>query len=256
MKTIGSCIAAMSLWMAAPAFADTYIGSWENTTFDTTGALTIEFTKTKTKVSGSIDFDGPVFGAGDPPKMDFSAPLESDGSGKFKIKGTMLGTLNGTFTADGKLTMSIVKVPGFITDASIKGKFDLKAKTFTATYKIDSTEGPLAEGVANAHVPTAPKIKCKRKVAFEGTTAKITVNVATNTTIKSVTATADGGAVVKVKGNNPYQISLKNIESSKVNLTITATTDDDLSKSKTVVFTRTGTLANAVADLILDAGSP
>jgi hypothetical protein len=256
MKIIESCIAAMALWMAVPAFADTYIGSWQNTTFDTTGALTIEFTQTKSKVSGSIDFDGPVFGAGDPPKMDFSAPLKADGSGDFKIKGTMLGTIIGTFTADGKLTMSIVKVPGFITDASIKGKFDLKAKTFTATYKIDSTEGPLAEGVANAHVPKAPTIITKRKASFQGTTAKILVNVVSNTTIKSVTATADGGATVKVKGSDPYKITLKNIQSPTVNLTITATNDDDLSKTKTVVLTRKGTSLSAVADLILDAGSP
>lgn len=252
MKTIQLfCIAGLLVLPAPVASAETYIGSWHNTTFDTTGALTIEFTKTKSKVEGSFDFDGPVFGAGDPPKMEFSSPLDSDGSGKFKIKGTMLGTIIGTFTADGKLTMSIVKVPGFITDATINGKFDLKAKTFSATYKIDSTEGPLAKGKADAHVPKHPIIKTKSKVDFEGTTAKVMVNVVTNTSIKSLTATANGKAVVKVKGKGPYTITLKNIKGPKVSLSITAINGDDLSKTKTVTLTRSGSPARILLDAML-----
>ncbi len=252
MKTIRLfCLTSLLLFHAPVANADTYVGSWHNATFDTTGALTIEFTKTKSKVEGSFDFDGPVFGAGDPPKMEFSSPLDSDGSGKFKIKGTMLGTIIGTFTADGKLTMSIVKVPGFITDASISGKFDLKAKTFNATYKIDSTEGPLAKGTASAHVPKPPSIKAKSKMTFEGTTARIPVNVVSNTPIKNLTATANGQANVKVKGKGPYTIVLKNIKGPKVILSITAINGDDLSKTKTITLTRTGSPVRILTDAML-----
>lgn len=246
MKTLKTLLFLPAFLLLPPlATASVYTGSWENKTFDTTGALTIDFKKTKTKVTGSFDFDGPVFGAGDPPAISFTAPLKSDGSGTFTVTGTGVGDLSGSFTAKGKLTITISNIPGgFLTEARINGKFDLKLEKFNATYQIDNAGGLFAEGVAEAHVPKAAVITVARKVNVIGKTAKTPVKVVANTGITSVKATTKANAKVTVKGKkSPYQLVVTRMNAASAKVTVTVKNADGFTSKKVVTFVKAASLS-------------
>ncbi len=252
MKTLME-ISMMSALLFLPplATASVYSGSWENKTFDTTGALTIDFTVKKSSVSGSFDFDGPVFGAGDPPAIAFKAQRKANGSGSFKVTGTAVGDLAGSFTPKGKLTITITNIPGgFLSEARINGKFDLGLEKFDATYEIDDNVGLFANGVAEAHVPKAPTLKAVKKVAVSGNGAKTQLKVLTNTGIASITTSINGTGKVIVKGSNPYQIVIRNMTGPSSKVTVTVTNDDGFASKKTIRFTKAGSSALQVSPVV------
>lgn len=248
MKTLKTFLFLPAFLLLPPlATASVYTGSWENKTFGSSGDLTIDFEIKKGSVAGSFDFDGPVFGAGDPPAIKFKAPLKSDGSGSFKVTGTQVGDLAGSFTSKGKLTITITNIPGgLLTKAEINGKFDLKLEKFDATYEIDSTGGPFANGVAEAHVPKPAVIKMAKKVTVTGKTAKTPVKVETNTTLKSITADAKGKATVKLKGTkSPYQLVASNLTAPTVKVTVKVENADGFTSKKTVKFVKAASASAA-----------
>jgi len=233
--------AAFLFATASTVSASTYTGTWNNTTFETSGALTIEFERTKTEVTGSFDFDGPVFGAGDPPAIPFSAPLSKNGSGNFEVLGTEVGDVSVSFTRNGKLTLIITNIPGgILSEARVDGKFDLVAETFTATYGIDTLAGPFAEGNASARVIKAPTIKVIKNVRFAGKRSSVNTRVISNSEITSITAEATGGVKVRVHGKNPYQIKVRDITARRTEVTIAVTNVDGLTSTKVITFIRKG----------------
>jgi hypothetical protein len=238
MKTKICALITAALCFAAPhALASTYIGTWKNTTFSTSGSLKMQFTITKTNVTGSLDLDGPVFGAGDPPAIPFNMKRKPDGSGSFKINGTPLGDIAVSYKPDGALDMDITNVPGtIIDDASFNGRFDLKLEKFAAVYEINANGSVLAEGVAEAHVRKAPTIKAPKTVKVSGKSGGVKAKVITNTGIKSFTAKANAGAKATVTGNNPYQITVTKITKPNTRVTLVATNTDGLKKTKVVKF--------------------
>lgn len=240
MKTLNLLMGISAVLFFAPlATASIYTGSWKNKTFGSTGALTIDFTLKKSQVAGSFDFDGPVFGAGDPPAIKFKAPRKADGSGSFKVTGTAVGDVTGSFTKNGKLTFTITKIPGgVLTEARINGKFDLTVEKFTATYEIDSTGGLFANGVAEAHVPKPPTIKASDRVTVSRASGKVQAKVLTNTGIVSTKATVDGGARVTVTGKNPYTIEVKKLSAPTTTVKFTVKNADGFSKRKSIKFIR------------------
>lgn len=241
MKTLKSLLLLPAFLLLPPlATASVYTGSWENKTFSTTGALTIDFEIKKTSVSGSFDFDGPVFGAGDPPAIKFKAPLKSNGSGSFTVIGTGVGDIAGSFTSKGKLTITITNIPGgVLTAARINGKFDLALEKFNATYEIDNGGGLFANGVAEAHVPKPAVIKMARKVTVTGKTARTPITVETNTGITSIAADAKGTATVKVKGKkSPYQLVVSNMTGPTAKVTVTVRNADGFISKKVVRFVK------------------
>lgn len=242
MRTLKKALIIPALLLLAPlAGASTYTGTWNNKTFNTEGALTIEFEVGKDNVAGSFDFDGPVFGAGDPPAIPFSAPLDSDGSGSFTVIGTGVGDLSGSFSKDGKLDITISNIPGgVLTEARINGKFDLKVEKFDATYEIDSSGALFANGVAEAHVPKKPKLKLPKRVKFSGAKGKAKLTVKTNTGISKVKAKATGKAKVRVTGKNPYKIVVKKTTRKTTRVKIIVVNEDGFKTTKTVKFIKKG----------------
>lgn len=237
MKTLTRMLAVPALALLSPlASASVYTGAWNNRTFGSTGALTIDIEIGARSVTGSIDFDGPVFGGGDPPAIPLNAKLRSDGSGSFLIKGTAMGDLEGDFTKDGSLTIVISNIPGgFLTEARIDGKFDLEVESFTASYEIDNASGLYAEGDAEAHVPQKPTVEAPKKVNYSGKSGKATVKVATNTGIEKVSATAKN-AKVKVTGENPYKVTVTKAKKKSTTVKLTVINDDGFKARKTIKF--------------------
>lgn len=246
MKTPTPSIIAAALWLAAPfAGGSTYLGSWKNTTFGSTGALKIQLTITKTNVSGSLDLDGPVFGAGDPPAIPFSMKRKSDGSGSLKLIGTPLGDITAGFKADGTINMSLTNIPGFLDNATVNGRFDLKDEKFAAVYRIYASGAIYAEGTAAAHVHKPPTIKAPSVVKFTGKGASVNARVITNASVRKFTAKANAGAKASVTGKNPYEVIVKNITKGVTLVTLEATNSDGLKTTKVVKLVRN----NAVAPL-------
>ncbi|MCP5532147.1 MAG: hypothetical protein H7A48_03135 [Akkermansiaceae bacterium] len=243
MKTILRSLYTAAIACAASiANAATYEGSWTNTTFDTTGALTIELDIDGTRVSGSFDLDGNVFGAFDPAAIEFNARLKN-GKGSFKRTDPQLGSIEVTFDDSGNLDILINNVPGgFIDEVRVDGKFDLNTETFDGTYEIDSSPGNLlAEGLLEAHVKKAPVIKGKKKVGFKGKSGKTTVKVISNVKITSQKVKASNGAKAKLvkKGNN-YILKVKKLKKAGSKVKVTLTNADDLKKSKIFKFKKKG----------------
>ena len=241
MKTIASLLTVIVCSLLAPVTeAAVYLGSWKNTTFGSSGPLRIELVKGRTKVAASLDLDGPVFGSVDPPAIRFNAPLDSKGGGTFKVKGTPLGDLSGTFTADGKLTVVIVNIPGaFLTEFRFNGRFDLVKGTFKGTYEVDDSSGIYAQGVASAVVPKPPRITVPKTVKFSGKSATATAKVTSNTRITKVTATTPDGAKVTVTGKNPYRIKVSGITRKETKVTFKVTNASGKTAKKVVTFVKT-----------------
>ena len=239
MKTLNRLAIIAALLTAPLATASTYKGTWNNETFGSSGDLTIDFTVKKNRVLGSFDLDGPVFGFGDPPPIPIDVKLDSNGAGTFEALGTNVGDVVGNVTANGKLTITITNIPGgFLTMASLDGKFNLKLETFAATYSIDAVGGPYANGTAEAHVHKSPKIKVPSKVVVEGKSAKVKVKVITNTEIKTFKATANKGAKARVVSKTPYRIAVSNLTAKKTFVKIVVVNDDGLRSAKLVKFVR------------------
>jgi len=238
MKASIQSLIFAGLMVAAPiAMASTYVGVWKNKTFSTTGALKIEFNINASRVTGSFDLDGMVFGSFDPAAVPINVPLKPDGSATFKIKNTALGDFSGSYKPDGTLTVTITNIPaGSLTEARIKGKFDLKLETFHATYEIDDSGSLFANGTADAHVPKAPVVKVDKTVKFTGKSAGVRAKVVTNTKITSFKAATGSTAKVTVTGHNPYQIQVSKISAPITAVTITVKNADGFTTRKVVKF--------------------
>jgi hypothetical protein len=249
--TLGILIASMALLLAPSASSAIYTGTWKNTTFGSSGALKIDVTIKDNRAKGSLDLDGNVFGGADPPAIPFNFPFNPNTAGKFKVSGTLLGNLAGTYSKDGDLTVTITKTPGgFPKETRIDGKLDLKLQTFKATYEIDDDAGLFAEGTAAAHVHKKPVIKAPSEVKVTGKTGEASAKVVSNTKIKNVKASSPDGATVKISGNNPYLIKAGKLNKPTNRVIFSATNADGLTQTKTIRFIRTD--LKSAAGILLD----
>ncbi|MES2657414.1 MAG: hypothetical protein V4689_02290 [Verrucomicrobiota bacterium] len=239
MKTlIKSIILPTFLFLTPLADAALYEGNWKNKTYNSTGALTIDLTIKNSRASGSFNLDGPVFGGLNPPAIPFDFPVKANGSGKIKVNGTILGDFNGNIDEDGNFSVTITNIPGGITEVRINGVFDIKLEKFTAAYEVDDENGTFANGVVEAHVHEKPTLNVAKTVNVTGTTGKVQAKVVTNTAVKSMKATTSGTADITITGNNPYQITVKNLTVGTTKVKITVTNKDGLSTSRNVNFVK------------------
>lgn len=246
--TLGIIITCGSLLLGQSAGAAVYTGSWKNTTFGSSGALKIDVTLKDDRAKGSLDLDGNVFGGIDPPAIPFNFPFKPGKSGTFKVSGTVLGDLAGSYTKNGDLEVVIRNTPGgFPKETRIDGKLDLKLQTFKATYEIDDNSGLFAEGTAAAHVHKKPAIKAPAEVNVISKTGEATAKVTSNTKIKKVEASSPDGATVEVSGNNPYTIKAGKLTKATTRVIFRATNADGLTGSKTIRFIRTDLKSGAAA---------
>lgn len=244
-----------ALFLIPAAHAALYTGSWKNTTFGSSGAMKIDLTIKDGRAKGSLDLDGNVFGGADPPAIPFNFPFNPNKAGKFKVNGTLLGNLAGTYDTNGDLNVTITNSPGgFPKETRINAKIDLKLQTFNATYEIDDAEGLFAEGTAEAHVHKAPKIKSPAEIEATKKTGQTSAKVISNTKITKFQVTSPDGATIQVSGTNPYVIKVGKLKQPVTRVVLRATNADGLTKTKTVKFIRTD-LAPALLDAMSKSGN-
>lgn len=113
--------------------AATYTGTWHNTTFGSFGAVLFEIAISAPDVSVSADFDGGVFGAGDPPPLLLTGTLDGGGNASFgTTDDPFFGDVSGSMTAAGSVSGTITDLPlsgptptGFsIFSTALDGTFD------------------------------------------------------------------------------------------------------------------------------------
>ncbi len=101
-------------------------GTWNNTTFSTSGAISANFSLTGKILSVSINIGGQMFGSLTPAPVEFDATV---GGVAFPIHftktGTSIGDLDITITSNGGLQIEETLIPG---------RADLQRATLDATY--------------------------------------------------------------------------------------------------------------------------
>lgn len=129
-KTLGlvkDCAAGKYVPKIFHTIAGSYsVGSWHNTTFDTTGGISANISLNGTLLSVSINIGGFMFGSLTPAPIEF----EHDVGGaifplNFTVENTSIGKLEVTINSNGSLNITETAVPGlgFILRATLEASF-------------------------------------------------------------------------------------------------------------------------------------
>jgi len=234
-------LAALILFAMASvsAFAQTYIGSWRNTTFGSSGALTVMFTADPLNgtISGSFDLDGNVLGGSDPPAFGFSGTLNADGTYSL-TSSTALGDISasGDLRA-GTITLQITNLTGFesltfeatASDKVLRGRYTIRAiggsvfarGTLTARNQSASTGGSFTALLLDGgNDPLATlDLTVRGSGRFTGTLST------SDTRIPVRGSFGPGGAISFASGNDQINLFL---DSNSGSLVGTATVDSQV----------------------------
>lgn len=106
----------------ASRFVGLWVGTWTNLTLNTSGPARLAVESDGDVLAGTIDLDGDVFGAGDPPAQTFVASIGGGTAVLPTQTSNVFGQVGGQLTADGNLTASISDVPpGLVRQVDIVG---------------------------------------------------------------------------------------------------------------------------------------
>lgn len=123
-------------------------GSWNNTTFNTTGAISANFSLNGTVLSASINVGGDMFGSLHPAPIEFQKDVANATFPlNFVVTGTSIGNLDITIQESGALsiTESVVPVSGIL---SAKLDATFSKNSFNGTFSSTLLSGiQLAQGV-------------------------------------------------------------------------------------------------------------
>jgi hypothetical protein len=147
-----SAIVLGALILPFPVGALTLEGEWTNTTFGSTGPVTIEI-DTGEQLTVSADFGGNVFGGFDPPPIGFTVPYNPSGSTPIELMGhPVFGNVTGSVLPGGAFNFTSTLPQGsFITSAVVNGTFD--GQLLSANYTVNFVDGAPAAGTISATVP-------------------------------------------------------------------------------------------------------
>jgi hypothetical protein len=135
---------------AAQAYAGSYSGEWNNTTFGSSGSVEVVFTVDAAAATASLvlDLGGSVFGSGDPDPVEVEFDLTADGP--YAGTSDLFGDFTVAVDGDGHLVMTAPSVPG-LTGMKMVTEGDFTADGFAATYVITHPAGStFAEGTMTA----------------------------------------------------------------------------------------------------------
>jgi hypothetical protein len=146
--TLAAAVVAGATGFDPMAYAGTWLGEWNNTTFGSSGAASATITvdtdsRTFTMVS---DLDGFVFGASDPPPETYTGSYDDNGVSLTATSDTF-GTTQVTVTPDGRVSGSSTGVPNPSID-SVQYSGTITPTTYTLDYTVVfSGNSGTAEGV-------------------------------------------------------------------------------------------------------------
>ena len=134
--------------LAVRALVRTWSGSWDNTTFGSTGPVDLTITADGTVIEVTSDLGGFVFGQGDPDPESYKfdlATLAGSAGEPVMMDSEVFGTL--TMTATSATTIEIealsVPAPGI---ATFRASTTVQAGVISGTYDIEFDSGDAAAG--------------------------------------------------------------------------------------------------------------
>jgi len=128
----------------------TWNGSWTNTTFGTSGPLSITVTDNGNGTYNvTVDLGGMVGGMIDPPPQTVTATVDGNGGISFNGSVSMLGQLIFSVSSGGALSISApaITTPGF---SSFSASGSISATTGSLSYTVTFSGGGSANGTATA----------------------------------------------------------------------------------------------------------
>ncbi len=139
---------------AVTDWAGAHSGQWNNTTFGSSGSITLTITIDVPSQTGTLTMDlgGGVFGGGDPPPETFTGPLTASGGFADTSTSPLFGERTVTVTSDGTISLRAYNVPSaFIAYLTLDGFFTPQGG-FTGAYEVGAPAGGvLAVGTWNAN---------------------------------------------------------------------------------------------------------
>jgi hypothetical protein len=148
---------------ALESFAGIYTGTWNNTTFSSSGPASLVPAIDGAEYQVTIDMDGFAFGQPDPPVVE-AAGLVSGGDAVFTmVSAGGYGTLDGTIDGDtGDVSFSITGLlTAGIDEVTVTGSFEDDGSELSLDYSVDFT-GPGTPAVGRLDVVRVPETDAAR----------------------------------------------------------------------------------------------
>jgi hypothetical protein len=122
----------------AATYLGVWSGTWNNTTFGSSGAVSVTVTQTGDTYALQFDMDGNVFGGSNPALESFSASVSAVNASLVSLSSSVYGTLTGTLAANGTLTGSGSAIPGPVDTFTLTGTWNATTITANVTITFDA----------------------------------------------------------------------------------------------------------------------
>ena len=140
--------------LAAIALAGTWSGSWNNTTFGSTGPVDLTITADGTSIRITSDLGGSVFGLGDPDPESYTldlATLAGSIGEPVTVSSEVFGTLTMTATSPTTIELEALSVPA-VGIATFRASATVQPGVISGTYDIEFEGGGSAAGTFEIRV--------------------------------------------------------------------------------------------------------
>lgn len=129
----------------ASAAAGSYSGTWNNTTFGSSGAARIDIQIDGSTATFTTDLDGNVFGQSDPDAVIYTGTVTADGMTFTTPSSPLFGNMTLVVNADGSFTLTGDDPPADGI-AKIEAQGSISESGIGGTYTVTFDDGTTAEG--------------------------------------------------------------------------------------------------------------
>lgn len=134
------------------AFLGTWSGTWTNTTFSSTGAVSLVVAENGGVVTFTLDMDGNVFGGSDPAAEDFTASFSGSTATLDAKTSTVYGDVTGTLNSNGSVTIHGVNINGQVASFTLTGSWSGTQITANVSITFDNASTAAGNEIGRAHV--------------------------------------------------------------------------------------------------------
>lgn len=138
--------AKSSIPLNPAAFLGTWSGTWTNTTFSSTGAVTIVVSEAGGVVTVNVDMDGSVFGGGDPAAEDFTATFSGTTGTLDPKTSAVYGDVTATLNSNGSVTVNGVNIAGQVASFTLTGTWGASQIDVNVAITFDDASTAAANG--------------------------------------------------------------------------------------------------------------
>lgn len=120
-------------------FLGTWSGTWNNTTFSSSGAVTVVVSAAGGTLTVNVDMDGGVFGGADPAAESFNATFSGTTATLTPQTSTVYGDVTATMNGNGQFTIQGANIPGSVDRFVLTGTWGATTIDGDVTITFDSS---------------------------------------------------------------------------------------------------------------------